>query len=168
MNSGSTLLCCAVLCAAAVQPMRAAEVPVASSECPLAHTAPPVRYERVHQIPTEPAPDDPAGKMITPGGMILETPRMVEATDRLTITARDASALCFELLTLSRDRSRCEIRGTARLERQGSYVFRDGEASLRLLLRAPDEIRVEPRSQGIRKFCEPSGRIVRVRPRVGM
>ena len=138
---------------------QADESPASKVQCPLAPLAVPERYERPHQIPTKPAPDDPIHKMVTPGGMILETPRMIAATDSLTITGRNATTLCFEVVTFSRNRSRCELSGMASSEGRGTYVFRQDEVALRLVPLAPDQIRVEPIGDGYRKHCESFGRI---------
>jgi hypothetical protein len=151
-------LCLALLLwVAVVYAARADESSASSAQCPLALLADPIRYERLHQIPTKAAPDDPTHKIVTPGGMILETPRMVAATDTLTIIARDSSALCFELITFSRNRSRCHMSGVARAEELGT--FQEHELSLRMVLLTPEQIRVEPLADAYRKHCEKSGRV---------
>jgi hypothetical protein len=97
--------------------------------------------------------------MITPGGMILETPQMIAARDSLTIVASSSSALCFEVVTFSRNRDRCEISGSAVIEAPNDYVFREGEVALRLVQLGSGEIRVQPIGAGYRKRCAASGRI---------
>jgi len=149
----------ALLWGAAVHAAAADTPPGSNSQCPLEPLATPERYERPHQIPTKPAPDDPAHKMVTPGGMVLELPKMVAATDTLTMSGRDASTFCFELVTFSRNRSRCEIRGVARDDGQGILVFREGDAMLRLEPLSRDEIKIEPVGDGYRRYCESGGRI---------
>ncbi len=127
--------------------------------CPLAVLASPVRFSRLHQIPTVPAPDDITHKMVTPGGMILDTPRMVAATDVLTLLAKEPNAVCFKLRTFARDRDTCELRGLARKETGTTYVFSDDTAVVRLTFIAEDQVRVEPVGTGYRSRCEPSGKI---------
>ena len=144
------------LCAAGLHTAKADES-LSGVQCPLAPVTMPERYERPHQIPTEPAPDDPTHRMVTPGGMILQTPRMVEATDRLTITGRDSTALCFELETFWRNRTRCVIRGIARAEGLRSYVFRDDKVLLRIVPLAPEQSRVEPIGEGYAQRCTSTG-----------
>jgi hypothetical protein len=159
MNHAPAFATVVALWVAPFQGGQADEPSVSSAQCTLTPLASPVRYERLHQIPTDPEPDDPTHKMVTPGGMILETPHMRAATDSVTIVARDSTALCFELVTFWRNHSRCEIRGMARSAGREDYVFREDEVALRLLPLAPDRIRVEPMGEGYRKRCEPSGRV---------
>jgi hypothetical protein len=112
--------------------------------CPLAGLASPVRYGRLHQIPTAAAPDDITHKMVTPGGMILDTPKMVAATDVLTLLAQEPNAVCFTLRTFARDRHTCEVGGLARKEEGTTYLFSDDTAVVRLTFIAEDQVRVEP------------------------
>jgi hypothetical protein len=127
--------------------------------CPLAVLASPVQYSRLHQIPTTAAPDDITHKMVTPGGMILDAPKMVAATDVLTLLAKEQHALCFRLRTFARDRHTCELGGLARKEEGTTYLFSDDTAVLRLTFIAEDQVRLEPVGAGYRNRCEPSGKI---------
>jgi hypothetical protein len=127
--------------------------------CPLAVLASPVQFSRLHQIPTAAAPDDITQKMVTPGGMILDTPKMVAATDVLTLLAKEPNAVCFKLRTFARDRQTCELGGIARKEARSTYLFSDDAAVIRLTFTAEDQIRVEPVGTGYRSRCEPSGKI---------
>ena len=127
--------------------------------CPLAVLESPVQYSRLHQIPTAAAPDDITHKMVTPGGMILDTPKMVAATDVLTLLAQEPNAVCFKLRTFARDRHTCELGGLAHKETGTTYVFSDDTAVVRLTFIAEDQVRVEPIGTGYRSRCEPSGKI---------
>jgi hypothetical protein len=127
--------------------------------CPIAMNTPIVRFSRLHQIPTAARPDDITHKVVTPGGMILDTPKMVAATDVLTLVAREANALCFELRTFARDRHTCELEGLARKEEGTTYLFSDDGAVVRLTFMTEDQVRVEPVGTGYRTRCEPSGKI---------
>jgi hypothetical protein len=127
--------------------------------CPLTMLESPVQYSRPHQIPTAAAPDDITHKMVTPGGMILDAPKMVAATDVLTLLAQEPKAVCFKLRTFARDRHTCELGGLARKEEGTTYLFSDDTAVLRLTLIAEDQVRVEPVGTGYRNRCEPSGKI---------
>jgi hypothetical protein len=57
--------------------------------------------------------DPYAAPRLTPGGMVLELPKMLAASDVLTIVNRDDSGLSFELTTFGRDRHQCTIEGLA-------------------------------------------------------
>ncbi|WP_218042863.1 hypothetical protein [Steroidobacter gossypii] len=93
--------------------------------------------------------------------MVLSSPKMVAATDVLTIAARDTNLMCFHLLTFARERHRCEIQGIARKEKDGAYVFRENLVVLRFEFVAEDQVSVEPLGNGYRARCEPSGKIER-------
>lgn len=93
--------------------------------------------------------------------MILDTPKMVAATDVLTIVARDPETLCFELLTFARERHKCELSGVARKESDSAYLYRDGDASVRFTFLDQDRVSVEPVGAGYRTRCEQSGKIER-------
>jgi hypothetical protein len=127
--------------------------------CPLAVLASPVQYSRLHQIPTTAAPDDITHKMVTPGGMILDAPKMVAATDVLTLLAKEPNAVCFKLRTFARDRHTCELGGLARKESGTTYLFSDDTAVVRLTFITEDQVGVEPFGTGYRSRCEPSGKI---------
>src|SRR5688572_22970427 len=127
--------------------------------CPLAVLESPVQYSRLHQIPTAAAPDDITHKMVTPGGMILDAPKMVAATDVLTVLAQEPNAVCFSLRTFARDRHTCELEGLARKEAGTTYLFSDDSAVVRLTFIAEDQVRVEPVGTGYRRRCEQSGKI---------
>jgi hypothetical protein len=129
------------------------------ASCPLEILAAPIRFTRLHQIPTVAPRDDISHKMVTPGGMVLDTPKMVAATDVLTLVAREPNALCFSLRTFARDRHTCELRGLARKESGSTYLFSDNTAIVRLTFIAEDQVRVEPVGTGYRTRCEPSGKI---------
>lgn len=132
-----------------------------SESCPISDAPAPSRYTRLHQIPTVAPRDDISHKIVTPGGMVLDTPKLVQATDLLTITARNPDVLCFRLLTFARDRHKCEVMGVARREADGGYVFRDRDVDLRIDFKDNDEVTVEPRGTGYDRWCEPSGKIDR-------
>ena len=137
-----------------------AQEPVAGdSSCPISTLAAPVRYERLHQVPTRPAHDDVSHKMVTPGGMVLDTPRMVAVMDVLTIAARDHTAVCFSLLTFARERRKCEFTGIARNEVGDAFLFGDGDVVVRFTFIGDDQVRVAPIGDGYRKRCESSGEI---------
>jgi hypothetical protein len=127
--------------------------------CPLATKTPIVRYSRLHQIPTVARPDDITHKVVTPGGMVLDTPKMVAATDVLTVLAREPNALCFSLHTFARDRHTCELKGLARKETDTTYLFNVDTAVVRFTFITEDQVRVEPDGTGYRSRCEPSGKI---------
>src|SRR5687768_9935646 len=127
--------------------------------CPLAVLASPVQFSRLHQIPTAASPDDITHKMVTPGGMILDAPKMVAATDVLTLLANEPNAVCFSLRTFARDRHTCEVGGVARKEEGTKYLLSDDTAAVRLTFIAEDRVRVEPVGSGYRSRCEPSGKI---------
>lgn len=115
-------------------------------------------YHRLHQIPVKNR--DPYGvPMVTPGGMVLELPKMVAATDVLAIVNRDDSGLTFELTTFGRDRHRCIIEGRASPESEGVYVFSEDEVILRLTVLSGDRIRVEPVGAGYRSQCDALGTV---------
>lgn len=126
--------------------------------CPITATAPAL-YTRAHQIPTTPEPDDPQHRIITPGGMILETPKMVAAEDRLQVAARNAEAMCFTLITFARDWHRCELSGVATSTSGREYVFREDDAIVHFRLSNDDAIDVTPEGDGYRSHCERRGRI---------
>lgn len=111
-------------------------------------------YYRLHQIPTK---GDHTLPMVTPGGMILEHPKMVAATDVLTIVKRDASALCFRLVTFWKNRHQCQLAGVARLKSAPTFVFSEGGAVVRFTILNDDEIKVEPHGDGYRSRCESLG-----------
>jgi hypothetical protein len=96
--------------------------------------------------------------VITPGGMILVSPKMVETTDVLSIVARDRSAMCFTLIILGKNHYRCEITGVARAE-SDDYVFNSGTVTLRFRFRGTDEVQVEPLSDRNRNRCGWLGKI---------
>lgn len=126
--------------------------------CPITATAPAL-YTRLHQIPTTPDPGDPQHKIITPGGMVLETPKMVAAEDMLQVAARDAGTMCFTLITFARDWHRCELSGVAVSASEHEYVFREESAILHFRLTNDGAIDVAPEGDGYRSHCEPRGRI---------
>lgn len=130
-----------------------------TSDCTASHPSSPVRYERLHQIPTTAAHEDVAHKIITPGGMVLSTPNMVAATDVLTIVGRDESVLCFELVTIGRERNQCALSGQARSEGRGTFVFRERETAVRFMFSNDDQVSVEPIGKGYREHCEAAGEI---------
>ena len=99
--------------------------------------------------------------MVTPGGMVLDAPKMVAATDVLTLVARTPNALCFSLRTFARDRHTCELRGLARKESGRAYLFSDNGAVVRFTFIAENQVRVEPVGNGYRSRCEPAGKIER-------
>lgn len=136
-----------------------AQEPGSTSNCTASRLSSPERYERLHQIPTTAAHEDVTHKVITPGGMVLSTPNMVAATDVLTIVARDESALCFELLTLGRERDECAISGQARSEGRGTFVFRERDTAVRFTFSNDDQVSVEPIGNGYREHCESAGEI---------
>lgn len=138
-----------------------AQAPIPGSSCPIAAMTAPARYTRLHQIPTVAPPDDISHKVVTPGGMVLDTPKMVAATDVLTIVARDPDVVCFSLLTFARDRHKCELTGVARKASASTYVFHADEAALRLTFVGKDRVDVEPIGTGYRARCERSGEIER-------
>lgn len=127
--------------------------------CPIPRSAEPLEFLRPHQIPTRPAHDDPTHKVVTPGGMILDTPKMVAAVDVLRVEARDASVMCFALTTAARDRHRCEIAGVAQLSSNSTYVFREQELELRFRFQSDGAVKVEPVGEGYKRRCEPQGHI---------
>ncbi len=129
------------------------------SSCPIATLQAPVRYSRLHQIPTVAPRDDISHKIVTPGGMVLDAPKMVAATDVLTIVARDSDTLCFGLLTFARERHTCEITGVARKESEGTYLFHDDAAVVRFTFDGEDQVSVEPVGTGYQSRCKPSGKI---------
>jgi DNA-binding transcriptional MerR regulator len=134
--------------------------PQEPAACPLPRYAEPMEFMRAHQIPTRPAPDDPTHKMVTPGGMVLETPKMVAAVDVLRVEARDASTMCFSLTTVGRDHQRCEIAGVAHISSDSAtYVFREHDVQVRFRFQDEGEVRVEPEGEGYRSQCEPRGGI---------
>ena len=133
----------------------------ASDTCPIPALQAQVRYERLHQIPINPAHDDITHKVVTPGGMVLDTPKMVAVRDVLTIAARDHTAVCFNLLTYARDRHMCKVSGVGRSESGDAYVFREDEMVVRLTFLDSDQVRVEPVGTEVRKQCEGSGKIER-------
>lgn len=137
----------------------AQEPTAGSANCPISPLAAPVRYHRLHQIPTEPEEDDVTHHVVTPGGMVLATPEMVAATDILTIVARDQDAVCFGLLTFARDHHMCALTGVARSESGDTFLFREGDAAVRFTFLDGDQVRVEPVGKGYRNRCEPLGKI---------
>lgn len=129
--------------------------------CPIPHLAQPIEFIRPHQIPTRPAHDDPTHKVVTPGGMILETPKMVAATDVLRVEARDQSVMCFELITVARDRHRCEIAGMAQIYSNGAYLFREQDVEVRFTFQSDAAaVKIEPVGEGYKSRCAPLGQIV--------
>jgi hypothetical protein len=132
-----------------------------SDTCPIPALQEQVRYERWHQIPTKPAHDDITHKVVTPGGMVLDTPKMVAVRDVLSIAARDHTAVCFNLLTYARDRHMCKVSGVGRSESGDKYLFREDEMIVRFTFLDSDQVRVEPVGTGVRKQCEGSGKIER-------
>jgi hypothetical protein len=128
--------------------------------CPIPHSAEPIVFVRRHQIPTRPAHDDPAHKVITPGGMILQTPKMVAAADVLRVEARDQSVMCFELITVARDHHRCEIAGVAQFYSDGAYLFRERNVEVRFTFQSDGGVKIEPVGEGDRARCAPLGQIV--------
>jgi hypothetical protein len=115
-------------------------------------------YHRLHQIPVKNR-DPYAAPMVTPGGMVLELPKMIAASDVLTIVNRDDSGLSFELTTFGRDRHQCTIEGLAPPESEGVYVFRENDVILRLTVLGVDQIRIEPVGRGYRSQCDALGTI---------
>jgi hypothetical protein len=127
--------------------------------CPISAEASPVRYSRLHQIPTVASRGDISHTIVTPGGMVLHTPKMIAATDVLTILARDPDSLCFHLLTFARERHKCELAGTARRLSEGSYLFSNDTLSVRFTFVGEQQINVEPAGTGYRSRCEPFGKL---------
>lgn len=132
--------------------------PAGARNCPIPATAPAL-YTRLHQIPTTPDPGDPQHTVITPGGMVLETPKMVAAEDMLQVAARDADTLCFTLITFARDWHTCQLSGVAVSASEHEYVFREASAVLHFRLSNDGAIDVTPEGEGYRSHCEPRGRI---------
>jgi hypothetical protein len=97
--------------------------------------------------------------MITPGGIILETPKMVAAADVLRVEARDASAMCFALITYARDRQRCEIAGVAQHSTNSTYVFREHDVEVRFTFQSAGAVKIEPLGEGYKSRCAPLGMI---------
>jgi hypothetical protein len=147
------VLCLAVASANPQEPL------AGSPSCPISTVAAPSRYDRLHQIPTVAARDDISHRMVTPGGMMLDLPKMVAATDVLTIVARDEGAMCFGLLTFSRDRHRCELTGVARSVSDDTFLFREGDVAVRFTFLGDDQVRVEPIGTEYRNQCESLGKI---------
>jgi hypothetical protein len=145
-----------LVCLCALSAEARAETP---ADCPIPPLATSLRYEHLHQIPTTPGADDVTHKVVTPGGMVLDTPNMVAATDVLTMFALDQSVMCFGLLTFARERNRCDISGVAHKEADGTFLYRDGNVVVRFTFPAEDQIKVEPIATGYRDQCEPSGEI---------
>jgi hypothetical protein len=129
------------------------------ASCPVAIMAAPIRFGRLHQIPTTAPRDDISHKMVTPGGLVFDTPKMVAATDVLSIVARTPNALCFSLRTFARDRHTCELSGVADKQSGMEYLFSDDTAVVRLTFIAEDQVRVEPVGAGYRTRCQASGKI---------
>lgn len=127
--------------------------------CPIPRSAEPLEFVRPHQIPTQAAHDDRTHKIVTPGGMILDTPKMVAAVDVLRVEARDPSAMCFALTTVARDHHRCEIAGVAQPSSNSTYVFREQELELRFTFQSDGAVKVEPVGEGYGSRCEPQGQI---------
>jgi hypothetical protein len=156
----SRSLCAAVVVwLGCVVTAHADEPNIGNLSCPGVQSGELVQYGRLHQIPTAAAADDPVHRMITPGGMILDQPKMVAATDVLTIASRDQSAMCFGLVTFARDRHRCDVTGLARAESSNTYVFREGDVAVRFTFLSADQVRVEPIGDGYRVGCQSHGRI---------
>ncbi len=132
---------------------------VVEGSCPKSESSSPTRYTRLHQIPTVAPRDDVTHKVVTPGGMILDTPKMVAATDVLTVLARDSNVLCFSLLTFGRDRHTCELAGVAFRESEGAYLYRQDDAAVRFTFSGDDQVNVDPIGTSYRRRCEPSGKI---------
>lgn len=101
--------------------------------------------------------------MVTPGGMILEQPKMVAATDVLTLIQLDDATLCVDLVTFARERHECRVQGIAARETGGTYVptyiLRRDDPLLRLTFLDADTIQVEPVGTDYHAFCERRGRI---------
>jgi hypothetical protein len=146
-------VCCYVATANTQEPT------VGSSRCPISPLVTPVRYERLHQISTTPAPDDVTHKIVTPGGMVMDTPKMVAATDVLTVVARDQAVLCFGLLTFARERHKCEFSGVARIEVGGTFLFREEDVVVRFTFLDGDQVRVQPVGANYRSQCESAAQI---------
>lgn len=118
---------------------------------PCSMTAPLAQFHREHQIPTT---DEYHVPVVTPGGMVLQVPKMILAVDVLTIIWRSESELCFGLVAVGQDRNECHVQGVARIGSDGTFGFRDDEVALRLTLLSPDQIRVERTEKAPRKACE--------------
>lgn len=136
-----------------------AQNPARDNSCPISATPSPARFSRLHQVPTTAARDDVTHTIVTPGGMVLKTPKMVAATDVLTITARDPDAMCFRLLTFARDRHTCKLTGVAPRHSEGVYLFRSDNVVVRFTFIDEHHVNVEPVGTGYRSRCEPSGEI---------
>lgn len=132
-----------------------------NGSCPLPALAEPVRFSRPHQIATVAPRDDVSHKVVTPGGMVLDTPKWVAATDVLTLFARDQEVMCFDLLTFARERNRCQFAGVARSTSDGAYAFRENSAVVRFTFTSETEVSIEAVGEGYRSRCEPSGKIER-------
>jgi hypothetical protein len=132
-----------------------------ASFCLQSTAAAPVRFSRLHQVPTVAPRDDVSHKVVTPGGMVLDTPKLVAATDVLSVIQCDRDTMSFHLLTFSRERQRCELTGIARKEPGGAYLFRDDGVVVRFTFVAADRLNVEPVGSSYRQRCEPLGRIER-------
>lgn len=147
----AALFCAVVLICARAFPTAGAAEGVEDESCPVVGATPsPEQYQRVHQIPTTNHENLP---MVTPGGMILEVPKMVAATDVLTVIGRDESALCFRLVTFGPNHHQCELFGVARSESGPVYAFRDEGSAIRLTILNADQIRVEPMGATDRRKC---------------
>ncbi len=144
-----------------LQASASADADPPDTSCPIPSAASPASYSRLHQIPTVARDNDVSHTVVTPGGMVLHTPEMVAATDVLTVLAHDPTAMCFHLLTLGKDRNKCEIEGVARPESPSSYLFDDGGTSVRFTFTSEDRVEVTPIGTGYRNRCERSGSIQR-------
>ena len=100
--------------------------------------------------------------------MVLQTPKMVAATDVLTVVARDPDAMCFRLLTFARERHRCELTGVARRHSESEYLFRNASVVVRFTFIDEQQVNVEPVGTGYRSQCEPSGKIERATYTLGI
>jgi len=130
------------------------------TSCPLPTPTPPVDYTRLHQIPTAASNNDVSQTIVTPGGMVLHAPKMVAATDFLTVVARNPD---IHLVTVGKDWNKCEIEGLASKEPQGSYLFHEGSVAVRFTFvgDGDGQVNVAPIGTTYRSRCESSGSIDR-------
>ena len=133
----------------------------AGESCPIPAMAVPIRYTRLHQIPTVAPRDEISHKIVTPGGMLLDTPKLVAATDVLAVVARDHDTLCFRLLTFARERHKCELTGVARKESDSAYLFHEDSTVVRFTFLGEHQVTVEAVGDGYLGRCERFGKIER-------
>jgi hypothetical protein len=95
-----------------------------------------LRYEHKHEVP------------------VVGSDQPIEVvSDELTVVGRDSKIVCFGLITYARNFHMCGLMGAAHLGDDGSFLFQEGEVTIRLIILSDRKIQVSAVGDGYRTRC---------------